>query len=257
MPNVQKQTLLAPRNVKIDGNPIEWGNKYMARNHYIFYSMANDANNLYLVVHINDRNAIQKVLFGGITLIIELPKPKGSDQKENDPNVILKFPAGDDMYRQVDSCFSLFTASGLYNDILDTLITRKSKRDSIAMTLNSHLGNVFKVIGVSGIREIEEPIESIYNTDGLKVAARFNGHLEYTCELAIPLKFLGTAINSGAKFKYSIKENGKPTSTNVNGTEMPIPIGVTFGDEAPKVNSTELYIYSATSFSGSYTLVKK
>jgi len=259
LPNVQKQNFLAPSNIKIDGNPIEWGNKYMAHNHisYIFYSMANDADKLYLIVHIKDRYAIQKVLFGGITLTIESPKIKENDRKEDSPNITLKFPIPNDTYVEVQKNFSPFSGPGVfYKEILDTIETSKGKRDSILMVLNRNLENTFKEIEVSGIKEIEEPFLSIYNTDGIKAAARFNQQLEYTCELAIPLKFLSTAINSGAKFKYNIKANGKPTSTKAsNGTMAPTPVGVTFGDELP--NSTELFVFTATDFSGSYKLVTK
>lgn len=261
LPNVQKQDLLAPSNIKIDGNPIEWGGKYMAYNHvnFLFYSIANDADNLYLVVHISDRPTIERVLFGGITLTIESPKTKGSDQKKDDSNVKLRFPVSANAYQQVSRNFSPIVGAGaLYKETLDTVQTSKSKRDSTVMRLNRNFGNTFKEIEVSGIKEIADTLLSMYNTDGIKVAARFDEHLQYTCELAIPLKFLNADINNGVKFKYNIKENGKPTSTKVNGLEMPIPMGVSFGDGPPQsISESELYLFSTTNFSGNYTLVKK
>jgi hypothetical protein len=258
LPNVQNKDLLAPSNIKIDGNPIEWGGKYMAYNHvnYTFYSIANDADNLYLVVHINDRATIQKVLFGGITLTIDAPKSKASDQKKDGSNVKLKYPIPADTFAEVQKTFLPFTGSGvIYKDILDTSKTSKSKRDAMIITLNRNLENMFKEIEVSGIKDIEEPLLSIYNTDGIKVAARFNEHLQYTCEMAIPLKFLNADINNGVKFKYNIVVNGKPTSEKINGEAVPVPVGVSFGDAPP--DPTEFYLFSATSFSGKYTLIKK
>lgn len=258
LPTVQNKSLIAPADVKVDGNPMEWGDKFMAynRSNYVFFSIANDANNLYLVVHIRDWHTIQKVLFGGITLTIESPRIKGSSQSENNSNIKLRFPVSTERPTRVQNNFSLFTGrDDLYKEILDTVKTGARKRDSMIMNLNKKLANIFRDIEVAGIKEIEEPVVSIYNTDGLKAAARFDEHLQYTYELAIPLKFFNTAINGGAKFKYIITENGKPTSEKVNGQDIPLPIMVTFGNDPP--DQADLYLFSATNLSGTYTLIKK
>lgn len=72
LPTVQKSSLRAPSNIKIDGETTEWGDKFQAYNTAtdIFYTMANDDRGLYLVVQSGDPKIIQR-LTGGITLTIQ------------------------------------------------------------------------------------------------------------------------------------------------------------------------------------------
>ncbi|GAB3929598.1 hypothetical protein GCM10028827_23930 [Mucilaginibacter myungsuensis] len=256
-PNIQNQGAPAPSNIKIDGNMAEWGNKFEAYNrlNYLHYTMANDAENLYLIVYAKDRTAIKKILYGGITLTIESPKVKGGNKKGDSSNVRFRFPVPDASIQKVQSSFSVFNSGGLHNDILDTLKTTAQKRDSIAGILNAKVETMFKEIEISGIKAMSEPLLSVYNADGLKAAAKFDSHLQYTYELAIPLKYLSTGITSGTKFKYSIKENGRPTTEKVNGEDFPVPMMVSFGGAPP--DHTDLDVFSPTEFSGSYMLIKK
>src|ERR1700679_721966 len=72
LPNVQKVSLRVPGNVKIDGKPTEWDNTFRAYNYNtnIFYTMANDDDNLYLVVKATDADIINKIVGGGTVLTI-------------------------------------------------------------------------------------------------------------------------------------------------------------------------------------------
>lgn len=86
-------------------------------------------------------------------------------------------------------------------------------------------------------------------------AARFDNMMKYTYELAIPLKYLKTAINSG-KLKYNIKlKSAKPVmNQNPNVLAPPVAVGA---DGAPVVNYDMEYLNGQTDFSGEYTLSEK
>ena len=52
LPNKQEEGFTAPQNVKIDGKATEWQNQFKAYNTAtgIYYTVANDSTNLYLVI---------------------------------------------------------------------------------------------------------------------------------------------------------------------------------------------------------------
>jgi hypothetical protein len=56
LPQVQQVSLRAPANIRADGKNKEWGTQLQAFNNAtgIFYSMANDDENLYLVIYSNN-----------------------------------------------------------------------------------------------------------------------------------------------------------------------------------------------------------
>src|SRR5476651_1300472 len=82
LPGKQLVSLKAPANIKIDGKMTEWGESLQAYNKstLIYYTMANDADNLYLVVRIENPDIINKAISGAITLTVN-PACKQSDIK--------------------------------------------------------------------------------------------------------------------------------------------------------------------------------
>ena len=72
LPNVQPAGIYAPADVKVDGKATEWNNQLQAYNKStaVFYTMANNNDNLYLAVQATDKTIIDKILVGGITLTI-------------------------------------------------------------------------------------------------------------------------------------------------------------------------------------------
>lgn len=72
LPNVQTVGVLAPPNVKTDGKATEWGGRFEAYNKaaMVYYTMANDNQNLYLTVQVTDSATIAKIQAAGIALII-------------------------------------------------------------------------------------------------------------------------------------------------------------------------------------------
>src|ERR1700733_5354334 len=95
LPNKQETSLRAASNIKIDGKYTDWGNQFQAYNHAtdVFYSMANDDKNLYLIIKATDATAILRILVGGISFSIT-PVNKN---KTRDNTVVLTYPIIENM----------------------------------------------------------------------------------------------------------------------------------------------------------------
>ena len=96
LPNVQQGSLHAPANVKVDGKATEWNSQFQAYNHTtgIYYTIANDAGNVYLTVQATDSHTIDKMLSGGITFTV-----KNTDKKNKAVPVNITF-----LYRLLSAC---------------------------------------------------------------------------------------------------------------------------------------------------------
>jgi len=205
LPKVQNTIMRAPANVKIDGNATDWGNKFLAfnTNNRIYYTMANDDENLYLVLRTNDGSANEKAIFG-ITFTINMSGEKAKNSKQNigvTYPTVMEVKKSDVIRNTITKIKSLSS---------QTTNAATEKKDSLRLFANKKIDEFFKEIQLSGISAINTPLISIYNTNGIKVGARLDNDYHYIYELAIPLKYLGTAINNGQKFSYNIKMNGLP-----------------------------------------------
>jgi hypothetical protein len=117
--------------------------------------------------------------------------------------------------------------------------------------LNQLLDAKSKLINISGIKTITDESISVYNSDGIKAASQFDNHVNYTYELAIPLKYLPFMDRSLAAFSYHIKINEPAAFQNSSNTggKLPPPMIVRDNSNAPGI--------VATDFWGEYTLAKK
>lgn len=189
--------MLAPANLKIDGKAQEWGNQFQAFNKaaQIFYTLANDDNYLYLIVQTSDANIIEKIIRGGVSLTVNV-----SAKKKGKNTVAVTFP----FYERNGPGFDL--ALGARQSQLTDSAKNKVLTDSFVRAKNRKLTENLKWIGLRGIKAIADTIISIYNDNNIKVSFSLNDKLNYTCELAVPLSYLG--INKAEKFFYNIQLNG-------------------------------------------------
>ena len=198
LPTVQKISLRAPFNIKIDGKTTEWGDKFQAYNPStdIFYTMANDDRGLYLVVQSGDPKIIQRLTAGGITLTIQ------KTMNKNETNgVSITYP--------VSKSSVSFNLSSPRNAVEDTS-TRYL--DSVMISYNKKIDNNYKFIKVTGVTGMDTI--SVYNTDGIKASARFNNKKVFTCEYYIDYKLLNIATDKIPKLAYHLVVNGrKPLAT--------------------------------------------
>lgn len=184
---------------------------------------------------------------GGITLSID----NTAKRKDKDA-IAITFPlviASDNLYIKANDKSML---------LRDTLKNKK-QADSLMHAVNKLLNSKSKHIGIVGVMAIADSIISIYNTDGIKAAALFDYKINYTYEVAIPIKFLGLSITETSKFSYHIKLNGALT----NGTKViQTPTGHTLvytpGQPLMEIapGSHNLPLTYPTDFWGEYTLAK-
>lgn len=237
LPKIQEGSFKAPDNAKIDGIIDEWGIKLQAYNPStrVFYTIANDQKNIYLILKIDDPETIDKAFMGGISFSTQL----NSDAKEGKP-ISITFPASDD--RNDIILDHTFHALGYKQK---KTASNYKALDSISKVGNKVLQRLYKQFDLSdmGIEEIETL--SLYNTEGIKIAPKFTSKMEYILEIAIPLSFLH--INE--KFRYNLKVIGTTERRKKNGPQL------TYKNPS-KLPPQMLYQAYSTDFWSEYTLIK-
>ncbi len=240
LPAVQTASLLAPANVKIDGKATEWGDKFQAYNPAcrMFYILSNDKDNLYLVARMEDIYGNDKVIKTGITFAINYKADKSKVKNITVTYPILK--GSPEKMKLEDMAYYAGTTKG-----------DDRKRDSLRLIVNKMITGLFKEIQVNGIQDIGENMFPIYNSQNIQTAMRFDEDIKCVYELAIPLKYLGDAVDATGKIKYSIKitgtAEGKGVLINVAKLSELLPT---------KSMNDSLYGAYSTDFSGEYTLAK-
>jgi hypothetical protein len=265
LPNVQSAGVYAPANVKVDGKATEWDNQFQAYNksNAIYYTMANNNDNLYLIIQATDKAALQKVIGGGFTLTIT-PKEKGA----NAVNIATPYLLGSNRSKITQKI-----------NIQDALV------EADLPALNNVIATNFKEMHIKGIAAIPDSVISVYNEHGIKIAAQIDINKAYTCELAIPLKYISQLTGTTVTFNYNLKLNGMKMEMVVMKTDgaanmSPAQIAdalsrmggtggvrsITVGDGGGiSVVGTGRSVYGAspmelmspTDFSGTYTIIKK
>jgi hypothetical protein len=244
LPTKQETPVFAPANVKIDGKTTEWGAQFQAYNKAteLFYTIANDNDNLYLTVQATESLIARKIIAGGLTLTISsLDKTKKAEKVtitypvfdgKNPPNINLGIKTDD--FDQLD--YDIF----IYE--LNTEFVKKSKE-----------------IKLSGISAINDTLISVYNDHKIKAMGAFNDKKHYTYELAVPLKLIKPVIGVQSNFNYIITLNG---SDRVEGARIEYlngGSGIRITSNTSNVPSMAdmKFMSSPTNFSGEYTLAKK
>jgi len=232
LPNIQKTSIRSPVNIKIDGKATEWDGRFQAYNKAtdIYYTLSNDDENIYFTIQAKYHDISDKILRGGISLIIN-----HTLNKKDGEHIIVAYP--------------VYSASG-QSDVTNMLARKENaKRDvngaDVAVDdLNKVLDANSKTIRLSGIKDITDKEISVYNEEGIKAAAQFDKQLWYTYELAIPIKYLALPNNGADAFGYNIKIN-EPEDVHPSRADGPPP---------PPMIMTSIAV---TDFWGEYTLAKK
>jgi hypothetical protein len=256
---VQEVSVRAPDNIRIDGKTLEWPNnklKVFNNSNKIFYTVSNDDNNLYLTMRGTYFYGSAKMVGGGVTFTVSRLVDKKAREKDKN-SVAVTFP-----YLDPEAAHSIYSSINSYSNMVHDTLNRVKDHDSLVKVVNAETTAAIKEIKVSGIKEIEDPLISIYNTTGVKAMGTFNRGMAFTLEIAIPLKYLGLAANDDAKFSYNIKLN-EPRWLSANGNNaapMPMVGDMVNGQvltSAPSVNPDYYFLSNTTDFWGEYTLAKK
>jgi hypothetical protein len=248
LPKIQTTSVLAPADIKIDGKPTEWNNKFQAFNRTteVYYTLSNSATKLYLTIQSNERRIIRKITSNGITLTIL------ADPQKNKDGLSVTFP----YYGKTERPIYL-NLKNPYETVKDTN-RNNAMADSVMNGYNGVLAGRFKTIGIIGEPSIADSTLSVFNTEGFKAVARLDVKLVYTYELAIPLSYIKFAADKPGTFKYTLQVNGTPGEARVinEGRLMVYTAGdgsqVNIGYPGPD----NLGFANPTYFSGVYTLAK-
>lgn len=183
LPVVQQVSLRAPASIKIDGKANEWNGfqAYDIRN-MLFYTVANDQNNLYLVIK-SDKNTIsRKILLGGFKFSIQV----GTDKEK-----IVTYPIVNEA--NLRAIYNRFPAGNQQIDYTEAY--KKSYKEILKL---------LKTVSLKGLKNIEDQEIPIYNDLDITVAAAFDESGSYVCEFAIPLKYLLDRAVDPQQLAYTI-----------------------------------------------------
>jgi hypothetical protein len=243
LPKIQIGSLRAPGNIKIDGIATEWGNKFQAynRNVQAYYTIANDDNNLYLLIQATDPLIIRKIIAGSITFTTRL-----SGKKDINNTVAITYPIFD------KTNWPTLNLKDIPIVTKNSTISIKQV-DSFMRVVNGKLTRSLKEIKITGVKSLDDTLVSIYNSFGIKASSLFYNKINYTYELAIPLKYLGLSINYPSSFSYNIQFNGSATAEGSIIEHIEGGTRVRGSASIPDM----MVISHATDFTGSYILAKK
>jgi len=256
LPGKQETSLRAPANLKIDGKATEWDNQFQAYNKAteLFYTVSNDDDNLYFTIQAKQPRVIEKIMNVGVTVAIN----SAGEKKDNAPeNVSVNFPLMDFAYvpkivfdagdqTEPPKVGPMGRQIGGYKPEFEI-----KPSDSLKDVATKSLVTNAKTIQIKGVKEIPDGQLSVYNEEGIKVAAAFDHTGVYTYELAVPLKYLHLSINDSKKFSYNIKLQSRlDVLRHGMVTRYVIRPGVGQVDQDQDLDST-------TDFWGEYTLAKK
>ncbi|GAB3924260.1 hypothetical protein [Mucilaginibacter myungsuensis] len=236
LPSVQKESVYAPANVKIDGKPNEWNGKFQAKNDatLLTYVMSNDEENLYLTLQADHKIPLYKIFFDGISLTIK------SNKNTKLTPLKLTYP--------------LIVRADRKN-IVTPLLNKLASNDSVATVVNTALGQSAKTIALRGFKDIADPDVSVYNDLGVKAAAQVDNIRLLTIEYCLPLKYIRHLSDENSGFDYEITVIGNESlvaaraAEAANGNSAPVTISnnggirevVTTGGPGPEyVNPTYL-----------------
>lgn len=241
LPNVQTTSLRAPASVKIDGKTTEWNGQLQAYNKStnIYYTIANDDKNLYLIIKATDKDVIKKIISNTFSFALN----KVGDTKKT---VSISLPLYDhDDKRALSSVLSGQSA-------LST--------DSLIAAANSRLDKQ-KEFGIKGFEGINDETISVYNEYGIKAKALFDNTKALTYELVIPRKYINTA---STKLNYTITIYG--LGANEKGSVVTIMDGgavMVMNESAARPTMTlikdsagGMAALATTDMSGEYELAK-
>lgn len=272
LPQIQDVSVRAPDNVKIDGKLNEWPNPYLNAsktdgylNAYnstnrIYYTIANDDNNLYIVMRGLGTRVVMKSLSGGFTITISHAVEKKLRAKAVD-NVVVTFPIPVDDKTINKVLAPIRGGFNYYNEeeVYPAGYPFTKQLDSIQAISNAIVTPIIKEIKITGVKEIPDSVISVYNDLGIKASMQFTWR-QPVYELAIPLKYLKMDINNPEKFSYNIKLNLRAEEHRSHAVEdFPPPMvgGMGMNMVMGTPDPGTMYMMAPTDFWGVYTLAKK
>jgi len=242
LPNKQEASVRLPSNVKIDGKATEWNNQMRAdnRNTDFSYTLANNDEELYLVIQTKDRFVFNKIIDRGLTLSLKNPK--------SGKNASITFPYNSGKGR-LSSSFGM------------GMITEEKLPEAEIAGYNKMLSDKHKFIKVEGMEGLDSLV-SVYNENGIRAAELFDNDKVYTLEMIVKLKLIGLSANNGTKISYKLRVNTVEGAPIVDGNSKMVMMGG--GEMSPEQRQEAVAymtekvakMFGGTEFEGEYTLAK-
>ncbi len=272
LPDVQTSNVVAPSNIKIDGKATEWNDIFAAENKRtdIYYTLANDDKNLYLVLKSASTASASKIIAGGITFSINTQGKKREKDAFSVTYHLIKRVAGAGRGGQAQNQGGQNRQAGGQGGFQNRAQQTQQQRDSAALVQRKNQLATVKEIKIAGFKNITDTLISIYNEYGIKTVGLFDAKGEFVYELAIPLSLLELSINDTKEFVYQIKVNGLSTAGFGGGNGGRTFAGNAGGNGggnfgAPRGNAgagfngggSGMDMMSPTDFWGKYSFTKK
>jgi len=249
LPNKQEVSLWAPKDIQANGKVDEWHNTFMAYNHQVdlFYSIANDDDNIYFVIHSAIPVINRKIMNYGISITLNVI------EKKEKSGITVSYPYLTKAERS--AALQIMMRSGAISSLKDGATVQEEqaywkRRDSLMAITDSKILTLFKNVKIEGIKEIG-PIIATDNQFEVKVAALPTGH-DFNYELAIPKKYLGT-LADGQTIHYQIKLSGPPPNDAGTGTLIVVDGGSYVNQDGIDLRSLSTH----TDFWGEYKMAKR
>ncbi|WP_157799162.1 hypothetical protein [Mucilaginibacter auburnensis] len=188
LPVKQEGSLRAPASVKIDGKTSEWNFKAYNIATDVFYTIAHDAENIYLVIKAADESSMRKIISNGITF-----KVSSSAKKNDTTAATITFP----LFNYKNKPAITFTIKSKPVDSIDYFIAANNKQ----LTAN---GKFLRTRGFTNV----DTLLSVYNTAGITIASAFDKDGNYNYELAISRKLISPFVNANNGIFYTVIVNG-------------------------------------------------
>jgi hypothetical protein len=207
LPDVQSAGLIAPAGIRVDGKNKEWNDSFQALNKRtnIYYTIANDDNNLYVAIKSTDGANNTKIMAGGITFSVN---PDG--KKREKESITLTYPVVNrgNMNRGGGQGGGRRMMMGTMMSSSGGQQQSKEQRDSMMAAMQRTQLAQVKEIKISGFKNTTDTLISIYNEHGIKAVASVGADNAFFYEIAIPLAAFGLSKDSSTDFAYNIKLNG-------------------------------------------------
>jgi hypothetical protein len=258
LPDVQPSGLLAPSNVRIDGKAAEWNENFGAENRRtdIFYTVANDDKNFYLLIKSASSASANKMMLGGVTFTINT---QGKKREKDAFSVTYPLVVRGNRNRGAGGGPGQNRPfGGGQGGMQNRAQQSQEQRDSAALVARKVSLATVKEIKIAGFKSIADSLVSIYNEYGLKAVASFDAKGAMIYELAIPLSLMEISAADAKEFVYQIKVNGMSGGFGGGGFVGRPNGGGNFGGQGGGGNpNSAVDLMSPTDFWGKYTLLKK
>ncbi|MHA4896477.1 hypothetical protein ACXZ1K_17125 [Pedobacter sp. PWIIR3] len=242
---MQTSALRTPDKIVIDGVDREWKNTFPAYNTRLrmYYAFSNNDSILYLTIKVHDRQAIRKILLGGVEVRISKFK---AQNKQNPASVI--FPIYTKNYPLWNSELMEFK---------DTL-NNKHAVVSVFKARNRMVDSKMKLVRVKGLKSFTDSVLSVYNHSSIKVKSKFDAQLNYIFEVLVPLSEFVLDIEKDSAFYYELVLNGiSANQSDVvvdENRRLLMVTGKNISNIVFPLNPEYLDLAFPTSFSGKCTL---